>query len=178
MKLRSILFLILMTTFSAKSFSQASPDGINWLTISEAEKLAKDEPRKIIVDIYTDWCGWCKRMDASTYKDKQIVEYINKNFYAVKFNAESKTEITFQGKTYTYDPLRRTNGLCALLMSNSSGYPTTTFLSDKLEVLSVVPGYQNTEMMRNIVHYFGENAYLKMDWNKYLSSLSEASPKD
>src|SRR6187431_1530392 len=101
MKLNSILFVVLIT-FSFKSFSQASPEGIKWLSISEAEKLAKDEPRKIIVDIYTDWCGWCKRMDNSTYKDPKVVEYINKNFYAVKFNAETKNEITFQGKTYTY----------------------------------------------------------------------------
>lgn len=177
MKLNSIIFLILCA-FSFKSFSQASPEGIKWVSISEAEKLAKDEPRKIIVDVYTDWCGWCKRMEASTYKDPKIVEYINKNFYAVKFNAESKNEITFQGKTYTYDPLRRTNGLCAILLGNSNGYPTTTFLNDKLEVLSVVPGYQNTETMRKIIHYFGENAYLKMDWNKYMSSASEEAPKD
>ena len=176
MKFGKILFVLLLASTSM-AFAQA-PEGIKWMSISEAEKLSQTSPRKIIVDIYTDWCGWCKRLDATTYKDPKVVDYINKNFYAVKFNAESKDEIAFKGTSYSYDALRRVNMLTTVLMQNSSGYPTTTFLSEKLEVLSIVPGYQNADMMTNILKFFGDNAYLKMDWNSYLSSLKQSTPQD
>ena len=176
MKISRILF-VLFIALSVRTFAQA-PEGINWMSITEAEKLAKDNPKKIIVDVYTDWCGWCKRLDATTYKDPKIVEYINKNFYAVKFNAESKDDITFKGSKYSYDATRRVNGLSAVIMGNSTGYPTTTFFGENLEVLSVIPGYQSTDMMNNILHFFGDGAYLKMTWDQYLSSLSKGQDHD
>lgn len=165
-------FVLLLVT--ASSFAQTAAE-IKWLSITEAEKLMKKNPRKVVVDIYTDWCGWCKRLDATTYKDPAVVEYINKNYYAVKFNAESKDPISFQGTSYTYDPSRRINSMSNLLMGNSTGYPTTTFLNEKLEVISVVPGYQQPQMMNNILHYFGEDQYLTKDWNTYLSSLQNGN---
>ena len=57
---------------------------VRWVSFSEAVELSKKEPRKILIDIYTDWCGWCKKMDATTYGDGAVVEYINRHFYAVK----------------------------------------------------------------------------------------------
>src|SRR5215813_11177763 len=124
MKMRFILILALMLS-AAGSFAQTTSE-IKWLSISDAEKLMKKNPKKVIVDIYTDWCGWCKRLDATTYKDPAIVDYINQNFYAVKFNAESKDNITFMGTTYSFDAAHRVNSLSNVLMGNSSGYPTTT----------------------------------------------------
>jgi thioredoxin-related protein len=170
MKINRIIFIALM----ASSFSVIAQEksSIKWISINEAEMLAQDQPRKIIVDIYTDWCGWCKRLDATTYKDPQVVDYINKNFYAVKFNAELKDKISFKGADYSYDAQRRVNTLSQVLMANSTGYPTTTFLDEKLNVLSAVPGFQKADMMVSILKYFGENTYLKTDWNSYLGSLS------
>lgn len=171
MKINRIIFIALM----ASSFSVIAQEksSIKWISINEAEKLAQDQPRKIIVDIYTDWCGWCKRLDATTYKDPQVVDYINKNFYAVKFNAELKDKISFKGTDYSYDAQRRVNTLSQILMANSTGYPTTTFLDEKLNVLSAVPGFQKADMMVSILKYFGENTYLKTDWNSYLGTLSD-----
>ena len=171
MKMRVVLILVL-ALLAGSTFAQSSSE-IKWLSITEAEKMMKKEPKKVIIDIYTDWCGWCKRLDATTYKDPAVVDYISTNYYAVKFNAESKDNIVFQGTTYSYDSSRRINSLSNLLMGNSSGYPTTTFLNEKMEVLSVVPGYQPAQMMNNILHYFGENHYLNTDWNTYLSSVSK-----
>lgn len=168
--INTFFFLLLLSC--AQAFAQAPAQEINWISISEAEKLNKENPRKIIVDIYTDWCGWCKRLDATTYKDPAVVDYINKNFYAVKYNAESKEAISFKGTNYTFDAARKVNGLSPILMGNSTGYPTTTFLNEKLELLTAVSGYQQAPMMLNILTFFGGNYYLKTDWNTYLGSLS------
>jgi thioredoxin-related protein len=75
---------------------------IQWLTWQEAADKAKVEPRKIFVDIYTDWCGWCKRMDATTFQDPRVIEYMNANFYAVKLNAEMKEEISFNDHIFKW----------------------------------------------------------------------------
>ena len=169
MKTIKILALVILLT-SAKSFAQSS--SIKWMTITEAEAAMKKEPKKIITDIYTDWCGWCKRLDATTYKDPKVVDYINKNFYAVKFNAETHDDIIFKGTTYSYDASYRVNGLSRVLMGNSTGYPTTTFMDGNMEILSVVPGYIQPEMMLNILKYFGDDIYKTKDWNTYLNSVS------
>src|SRR5690606_2585124 len=75
---------------------------IEWLSWEEVQEKSKFEKRKIFVDIYTDWCGWCKKMDQSTFSDEAVVEYINKHYYAVKFNAEYRNDITWNGKVYQY----------------------------------------------------------------------------
>src|SRR5580700_4172641 len=69
---------------------KAAPEsgGIKWMSLSDADKLNQGpKKKKIFVDIYTDWCGWCKRLDATTYQDPKVVKYVNDNFYAVKLNA-------------------------------------------------------------------------------------------
>ena len=72
MKMRFVFTLFLLLAAGA-TFAQSASE-IKWLSITDAEKLMKKEPRKVIVDVYTDWCGWCKRLDATTYKDPAVVE--------------------------------------------------------------------------------------------------------
>lgn len=78
-----------------------SAQEINWFTLEQAEKEQEKSPEKpLFIDFYTDWCGWCKKMDASTFKDVEVAQYINDNYIPVKFDAESKEEVSFKGKTY------------------------------------------------------------------------------
>ncbi len=87
---------ILFTLFTVFLFSQLvaqEKTKIEWLSIQEAMALHKENPKKIMIDVYTDWCGWCKRMDATTFQDEKIAKYISENFYAVKLNAEMKDTI-------------------------------------------------------------------------------------
>ncbi|MEO6168327.1 MAG: DUF255 domain-containing protein [Chitinophagales bacterium] len=174
--MRRITFLFMVTglLLSLHLSAQNKTEGIKWMSITEAEKLSTQHPKKILIDIYTDWCGWCKKLDATTYKDPSVVAYLNANFYAVKLNAESKEKISYQNKEYAYDPAQRINGVAANFMSSSSGYPTTTFLDEKFNVISVVPGYMQTDMMNNVLSYINGNHYLNTDWNTYLSSLNPA----
>ncbi len=174
MKKVTVIFLFVALGLISKGFGQSENAGIKWVSISEAEALSKKNPRKILIDVYTDWCGWCKRLDATTYKDPNIVKLVNENFYAVKLNAESKDKIVYKDQEYTYDPARRINSIATNFLNAQGGYPTTTFLNENLEVLSIVPGYMNADMMGNVLHYFAENHYLKTDWNTYISSMNGA----
>src|SRR5688572_24746467 len=98
---------------------------IEWLTIEEAAAKSKKKPRKIFIDVYTDWCGWCKKMDKTTFSETEIINYINKNYYAVKLNAEGKEPITLNGKTYTFKSEYRSHELAVELLQGQMSYPTT-----------------------------------------------------
>ena len=77
---------------------------VEWMTFEEAVEASEKEPRKLLIDLYTDWCGWGKKMDRDAYANPVIAEYINENYYPVKFNAEQKGDVDFQGKTFKFVP--------------------------------------------------------------------------
>jgi thioredoxin-related protein len=157
---------------SAPSTS-SSKNGIHWISIQEAEKLNKKHPKKIIIDTYTDWCGWCKRLDATTWSDARIIDYINKNYYAVKFNAETKDSIVFNGKVYHFNANMRANELAYTLLDGQLAYPTIIVMDESLAKLTVIPGYQAADPMNNIVHYFGDNIYKTVEWTAFSADPSK-----
>ncbi len=143
---------------------------INWMTWDEAVAANEKEPRKIFVDVYTDWCGWCKRMDATTFKDAAVIEALNDNFYAVKLNAEQREPITFKGKEYKFEAggRRGSHQLAQMLLQGRMGYPTVVFLDAKSEVIQPVPGYQDPANMSKIVTYFGDDLYMNTPWAEFV----------
>ncbi len=74
---------------------------IKWMTMDQALAAQKKKAKPIFMDVYTDWCGPCKMLDKNTFHDAEVVKFVNDNYYAVKFNAESSTEVNYKGKKYT-----------------------------------------------------------------------------
>ena len=102
---------------------------VKWYTIEEAMALTKKEPRKIMIDVYTTWCKWCKVMDTATFNNPVIAGYLNEKYYPVKFNAEQKDDVTLDGKTYKFVPGggRGYHELAATLLNGNLGYPSSCF---------------------------------------------------
>jgi thiol-disulfide isomerase/thioredoxin len=106
--------LIALALLPLVAFTQStvkSTAGIQWLSIEEAQARTKKEPRPLMVDVYTSWCGPCKMLDAKTFSDPRLAEFVNKHFYPVKFNAESGGSVTFNGQKLEnpeYDAARAT----------------------------------------------------------------------
>src|SRR5690606_19508439 len=71
---------------------------VNWLTLKEAQEKNKTQSKPFIIDFYTDWCGWCKHMMRTTYSNPALAAYINQHFYPVKFNAEGKDTVEYNGE--------------------------------------------------------------------------------
>ncbi|WP_187262308.1 thioredoxin family protein [Pontibacter beigongshangensis] len=157
-----------VATPPATAEAPAAPaEAIQWLTIEEAAAKLKKEPRKVVIDVYTDWCGWCRKMDKSTFADPAVAAYINKNYYAVKLDAESKQPITLNGHTYNYNPAYKSHELAVALLQGQMSYPTTVYLNEKMEMLSPVPGYLDAAAFSKILRYFGDNHYKTSSWQEY-----------
>lgn len=169
MKKKNFVFILfLIFSFSA----MAQTRSIHWMTIEDAQKANLQQPKKILADVYTDWCGWCKRLDATTYKDAAVINYINQNFYPVKLDAETKDSIILNGTKFGFVQDWKVNGAAIQLMGGQlTGYPTITYMDEKGIIISVVPGYLSSRDMLKVLHFFGDNAYLKTNWNAYSSSF-------
>ena len=155
-------------TFFSGANAQTSPK-VKWYTIEEAEALARKEPKKIMIDVYTDWCGWCKKMDAETFSHPVIAEYINAHYYAVKLNAESEKDITFNGYTYKYvsQGVRGYHELAAGLLNGQLSYPSIAYLNEKLELLGAIPGYRGPVDMEPLLNYIAENKFMIQSLEEY-----------
>lgn len=160
-----------------KTELEANQSLIKWMSWEEVIELQKVEKRKVIVDIYTDWCGWCKRMDKTTFSDDSIASYINKTYYAIKFNAESKEPIQLGDKVYNFVKKDTPKGrghheLALALTMGRLTYPSTVFLNEETQVIQSIPGYKDAKDFEVIMTYFGGNNHLTTPWQKYQDSYT------
>lgn len=153
--------------FTAFHPSSEKANKIQWLTIEQAAARMEKEPRKIVIDVYTDWCGWCKKMDKETFTNPKVVELVNKHFYAVKLNAEGKDPITLRGQTFKYKDEYRSHELAVALLQGQMSFPTTVYLDEKMNMLAPVPGYLDAKTFSKILSYFGENHHQAMNFQEY-----------
>jgi len=150
---------------------------INWVSIEEAKELIKKEPRKIIMDLYTNWCGPCKLLDKNTFGNPDVAEYINNNFYAIKFNAEGKSTVIFDDSTFTnpnYDPAKANRRNAQHEFARYLGvraYPTIAFFDSDLSFIAPVSGYLKPKQIEIYLKLFHSDAYKDINnaekWENY-----------
>lgn len=161
MKKIVVFSLICATMISVVQAQLKLPAKVKWYTIEQAVEMQKKEPRKIMIDVYTDWCGWCKKMDAETFDHPVIAEYLNTNFYPVKFNAESKEPITFAGKKFINEGQggRSSHQFAIALLQGQMSYPSIAYLTEKLEPIGAIPGYYTAKDFEPLIKYIEEDKY-------------------
>lgn len=113
-------------------------ESIQWMKFEEAIAANAKNPKMILVDVYTDWCGWCKKMDKDTFTDPRVIAHFQKNFYAVKLNAEdTNRKFPFMGKTFSEAEM------AASMRVNS--YPNFVVIEPGLQNIAQLPGYREPE---------------------------------
>ncbi len=169
---KPILILVLGILMVLPGFAQ---DKIEWMSFEEAIEALNEEPKHIFIDVYTDWCGWCKKMDASTFQDPVIVELMNDHFYAVKLDAEQKDTIFFMDNAFINpdpDGRRSTHQMAQALLKGKLSYPSFVFLNAKTEWLTVVNGYRKAPEMEMVLTYFGESIYEEKNWEQFMEGFA------
>ncbi|MEL6657240.1 MAG: DUF255 domain-containing protein [Bacteroidota bacterium] len=156
-------------TTSAEHTS-AAVEEIQWLSWDEAIARMATEPKKIFVDVYTDWCGWCKRMDATTFVDPAIVSLMDEHFYAVKLDAEQRETIEYDSHTFVYrsDVGRRgVHELAYSLLDGRMSYPSYIYLSEEQQRISISPGYKDAETMKIELTFIGADHYKSQSYEDF-----------
>lgn len=173
MNMRKILFTMLsligLALITGMGLPEQPEGKVNWLTFEEALEKSKTEKRKIFIDVYTDWCGWCKVMDKNTFNDPKVAEILNTKFYAVKFNAEQREDIVFQGNTFKFIESGR-NGyhqLAAALLNNQLSYPTVVFLDEEFKMIQPLAGYRKAPEFHMIASFIGNGNYKTEKWEQF-----------
>jgi thioredoxin-related protein len=165
----SRFFFILLVLGALVKCTPANAQEIKWLTWEEAQARNAKEPRKFIVDVYTQWCGWCKKMDKATWEVPEISKYINANYYPVKFDAETKEDISFNDRVFKYVRSGSSgyNELAVEITFGKLSYPTIVFLDENMNVIQPIPGYKDPGSLDKIMKYFAEDYYKTIPWKKY-----------
>ncbi|MDP3928336.1 MAG: DUF255 domain-containing protein [Bacteroidota bacterium] len=140
-----VLYSLFLLIFS--SFNKPAEEELKWYKWNDAYPLAQKEGKILLIDAYTDWCGWCKKMDRDTYSKQEVIQKINKHFIAVKFNPELRDlTYTIDGQTFSardfYAQLNR---------GENNGFPTTYFIDPKKKSLFIDPGYRDAQTFIQIL---------------------------
>jgi thioredoxin-related protein len=176
----------LLLLFAASCTAQESADSpaasvdqpsgspaIRWLSFEEAVALHAVEPKKLFIDVYTDWCGWCKRMDKTTFVDSAVASELGGHFYAVKLNAERKDTVRFRDQVFAFRPEYKTHELALALLNGKPGYPTFVFLNESLGMIAPVPGYRQAGDMATLLRYYRTDAYKTKSLEEYAAAAAQ-----
>ena len=166
--LKPVLLLSLFMTVALNSCYNEAPAGdekkaldkiaeLQWHTIEDLKDLQKKSPKLVIVDVYTDWCRWCKVMDKQTFTDPALIKHLSSNYHMVKFNAENKSSLTFKGKTYDFvqSGRRGYNELAAELCQGRLSYPSFVVLDRDLNRMGIVSGFKQAPKFREALDQIG-----------------------
>lgn len=159
--------------------TEAPQANVKWMSFDEAVTAARiakqkgQKPKKVFIDVYTDWCGWCKKMDRETFEIPYISEYLNNNYYPVKLNAEMKEEVVFDGYIFKYvaTGARGVHELAYSLLEGQMSYPTVVFLNEDFKLIQRVPGYLDEDTFYPILNYLAGNYYQNTPWTDYKNSF-------
>jgi thioredoxin-related protein len=160
--LSTLVLVGLVSIMAVSIHSGRGAEGeVQWMTFEQAVEKSKTEKRKIFIDVYTDWCGWCKVMDKNTFSEPTIAKMLNEKFYPVKFNAEQREDVVFNGTTFKFIESGRSgyHQLAAALLNNQMSYPTVVFLDEEFRMIHPLPGFQKPPQFHMIAQFIGENYY-------------------
>lgn len=160
-------FCLTLCLLGLSSMTHAQKESIQWKSFEEVESLMASNPKRIMVNLYTDWCGWCKRLEKNTFSNPQLAKYINDNFYAIRFNAESKEAVQYKGRTFQFKPEIRMHELAAEIMMGGRGFPFTAIIEMDGQNVSPIPGYQTVKEMEYILTYIHEGRLTNLSWDEW-----------
>lgn len=140
--------------------TDAAAQKLEWHRYDEAFRLAKKDQKYVLVEFMAVWCGYCKLMQETTYRDPKILDVLNKKFVLARVDIESEKPIKFKGETVTEADLS--------MYYEVTGTPTTWFFDNRGNAITPLPGYVAPEQFRAILKYIAGGHYKKMKFSEFL----------
>lgn len=161
---KTVLLAAMLLPFAVanRSLTFASENTLPWKSFNEGFAEAKKQNKKMLIDVYTDWCSWCKKMDSQTYADKTVAKYLKERYVLVKLNAESAKKLFYKDKEYTEREFSAAFGI--------SGYPATLFLKSDGEAITIYPGFADAKRFLDVASFIAEDHYLTKKFHEYVSN--------
>lgn len=142
--------LVLSLIPTAHPAAGSAPGAVKWLTFDEAQKIGQEQSQKFLLYFYTDWCGYCRKLDKSTFTDKAVADYINTNFIPVRINSEKMPKVAAR--------------------YGVGGVPDLRFLTAKGENIARWPGYIEADRFLPLLQYIHTESYQKMSYGDFLKN--------
>ncbi len=139
----------LLTLWLAPGWAEpAATPTIQWYSYQDGIAKIKKENKKGFLHFYTDWCTFCKLMNANTFTDKKIIANLNENFVPILVNAEKDRDVA---KNY-----------------NANKFPYTVFIAEDTSTIGSRPGYVPPDLLQDMLAYVLTNTYKNMTFNEYM----------
>lgn len=168
---------VLIALFAASSMMAQKQ--INWMSMNDALAAQAENPKLIFIDMYTNWCGPCKLLDKKTFSNADVIDYMNDNYYSVKFNAEGDEPVAYLGNEFgnpSYDPAKATRRNSQHQFARHlsiRAYPTVVFLNEKGELLTALKSYRTPQQLEVYLKLFAEGTYLKLKTQDEFNTYTE-----
>ena len=159
--MKNLLAVFIALLIVVLSVHGGNNSALGWRSFDDGLAEAKKTNKKILVDVYTDWCGWCKRMDSQTYADMEVARYLTNRYVVIKLNAESSRKLSYKGKQYSERELSTAFGI--------SGYPATLFMKPDGEAITMYPGFADAKRFLDVASFIAEDHYLTKKFDEYVS---------
>jgi thioredoxin-related protein len=170
MRIIGVLFFLVTSSLTMVAGDSTTAHGnLPWQSFNNGFADAKKSGKKVMVDVYTDWCGWCKRLDKDVYGNASVAAYLRDHFVLVKLNPETNTTVKYKDTSYAAGVFAQGFGI--------TGYPTILFFEPGGEPIDRLGGYVPAEKFLPIIKFIGEDFYKKMSWDDFQKSQAPVPPK-
>lgn len=166
------IFTGVLAILLISAFTFNKEEKVKWLTVAELQAAYNKNPKPILIDVYTSWCGWCKVMDRETYENDKVAGYVNEHYYAVKLDAERKDSVLWAGKKFGYNADNRVNDLAVYLLGGQMSYPTTVFMPSLSDRPAPLAGYLKPNEIEAPLKYFGDGAYKTKNFPEFMKTFT------
>lgn len=172
---------IIITVLACLIGGMVQAQGVKWQPIESAAKSG-NTTKLYFIDFYTNWCGWCKRMDRDTFSDSTVAAILNKYYIPVKFNAEGSSHFEWNGRTFakgiSANGRAATHTFVTYVLGNKIGYPSFAIFNADKQLLQVIPGYVKADEFAQILWYFASGAYTRYPYERYLQAYDKEIKPD
>ncbi len=173
-------FTVFTASRSEAGGTETKPEAIHWYNIEEAQKLSDSIPKRIFIDFSTSWCGWCKRMDAETFANPVIAKYMNANYYCVKFDAESRDTVVFNGQKFANQGAvntRSAHDFAITVLHGQLSYPSYAIFDKPRTHITIMQGYMPADKFEPYLHYYAEEKESTVTFDEFLKTFKSELPK-